>query len=270
MAIDYESGLPIRSEADGTDERVQTKIVDKDNPDTQQMIVDTDSNAHVELHGDDEGGIDRVVATNEVGNLALTGDYDAAINTNPTSAGIIAHDRTATPTRVHQNQRVTAVPGEGDTVCLDVSLHDEAGQNYDANNPLPVTFEESEGDEKHVYEETEDLTKKVGVTFTSTNHDYTVVDGRTLLVYGIMSSGSGKIKSEVKLGDGAATELFAPKGTKFNSTSQTDADFEYPKVPIKVVGTSNGTTIRVTITNRDLQDFDVHSTIIGIEKNTVI
>ena len=26
---DYDSGLPVRSEADGTDERVQVKIVDK-------------------------------------------------------------------------------------------------------------------------------------------------------------------------------------------------------------------------------------------------
>ena len=48
---DYKSGLPVRSEADGTDERLQTKIVDATSPDTQQMEVDSDNNAHVEVHG---------------------------------------------------------------------------------------------------------------------------------------------------------------------------------------------------------------------------
>ena len=47
---DYDSGLPIRSEADGTDERVQVKIVDKTNPDTQQATVDTDDNLKVGVY----------------------------------------------------------------------------------------------------------------------------------------------------------------------------------------------------------------------------
>lgn len=271
MAIDYDSSLPIRSEADGDDERVQVKIVDKDNPDTQQTTVDTDSNLHVEIHGNDEAGVDRVVELSESGNVALDGDYDAATNTNPSSVGIMAHDRNGASTdRTHQNLRPTAVVGENNTVCIDVALHDEAGQNYDENNPLPVTLSESEGDEQHIYEETEDLTRKTGSTITTTDHDYTVADGRTLLVYGVLTSGSGKIKSEVKLGDGAASESFAVKATKFNSTSNTSADFDFCRVPLKVVGTSDGTTIRVTIGNRDRQDQDVHTTIIGVEKDTII
>ena len=265
MANDYDSGLPIRSEADGTDERVQTKIVDATDPDNLQMEVDSDNNAHVEIHGNDEANVDRVVATNEKGNVALDGDYDVAVNTNPSSTGIIAHDRDATHDRTKSNQRVTAIPGEGDSICLDVSLHDEAGQNYDANNPLPVTFEESEGDEKHEFTETEDV-----VADATTVHSYSVADGRTFLLYKVLAAGSGKMKVLLEIGDGAAAEVFATKAVTFNSTATPLADIGFDRIPIKVVGTSDTTTVRVTLTNRDNQAQDLHSTFVGIEKNTVI
>ena len=43
---DVDSQLPVRSVQD-VDERLQTKIVDATNPGSQQMEVDTDSDAHV-------------------------------------------------------------------------------------------------------------------------------------------------------------------------------------------------------------------------------
>jgi len=266
MAQDYDSGLPVRSEADGADERVQVKMVDATNPDTQQMIVDTDSNAHVEIHGNDEAGIDRVVELSETGNVALDGDYNVTTNTNPSSVGLIAHDRNGASTdRTHQNLRPTAVVGENDTVNIDVALHDEAGQNYDANNPLPVTFEESEGDEKHEFEETEDVLKDATAV-----HSYSVLDGKTFLLYKVLCSGSGKIKALLEIGDGGATEAFVTKVVTFNSTANPQADMSFDRIPIKVVGTSNTTTVRITLTNRDNQQQDLHSTFVGIEKNTVI
>ena len=42
---DYDSGLPIRSEVDGTDERVHVKIVDgTTDPAVNQTRVDSDNN----------------------------------------------------------------------------------------------------------------------------------------------------------------------------------------------------------------------------------
>jgi len=57
---DQATALPIRTE-DDIQERVQVKLVDYLNPGTglaadQQMSVDTDHNAHVEIHGNDEAG----------------------------------------------------------------------------------------------------------------------------------------------------------------------------------------------------------------------
>lgn len=264
MATDYDSGLPIRSEADGDDERVQVKIVDATDPDNLQMEVDSDNNAHVEIHGNDEGGVDRVVITNEVGNIALEGDYDAVNNTNPSSAGLVAHDRNVAHDRTTLNQRVTAVAGESEVVALDVSLHDELGNPYDADNPIPVSIEESEGDEIHAFEETEDVVKKGGTA----DHEYTVATGKTLLLYKVLSSGSAKMKIELQIGNGASSEVFATKAVTFNSTANPQADITFDRVPIKVVGTADTTTVKVIVTNRDNQDQDIHTTIVGIERNT--
>ena len=264
MAQDYNSGLPVRSEADGADERLHVKVVDSNNPSTQQMTVDSDSNAHVEIHGNDEANVDRVVATNEKGNIALDGDYDVTLNTNPSSSGLIAHDRNATPTRIHQNKRVTAIAGESNTVCIDVALHDEAGQNYDANNPLPVAIEESEGDEIHAFEESEDIAKNA-----STEHEYVVVDTKTFLLHQVLASGSGKIKVEIQIGDGAFSEAFVPKAIRFNSTANPQADTDF-LVPMSIMGTVDGTTIKVILTNKDNQEQDLHSTIVGVLRDTII
>lgn len=72
---DQATALPIRTE-DDIQERVQVKIVDYLNPGTglsadQQMIVDLDHNAHVEIHGNDEAGIDRIALMDTDGRLRV-------------------------------------------------------------------------------------------------------------------------------------------------------------------------------------------------------
>src|SRR5690606_13158800 len=106
---DYNSGLPIRSEADGADDRVQTKIVDAQNPDTQQMKVDTDGNAHAEMHGNDPAGIDRVQRLSELGAVTPDGLYDASDNTKPGNIGLIANTRDVTPSDSTQTERLTSI-----------------------------------------------------------------------------------------------------------------------------------------------------------------
>src|SRR3989304_1668597 len=91
---DYDSSLPIRSEADGTDERVHTKICDGATP-SQMATVDADLNLHVEVHGNKPAGTDIELRLSELGAPNPDGDYDASDNTKPASVGVIAHDRGA-------------------------------------------------------------------------------------------------------------------------------------------------------------------------------
>lgn len=258
---DYNSQLPVRSKQDA-DERLQCKIVDESNPTSQQMTVDTDKNAHVEVHGNQPTtGTDIALLLSEEGRVNPRGDYDGSTNTKPASIGTIAHERGVTIDETKQNQRVTAIAGESNSVCMDVSLHDEAGQNYDADNPLPVTFEESEGTEIH------DFAKGDSIANSATSeHTYVVPNGTTALLYGIHSSASGMMKSELQIGDGAASEVFASKDVNFNSTANPSANFDFYKVPIKVIGTTDGTTIKLIKTNLDTQAQDLYSTFIIITK----
>lgn len=260
---DQNTSLPIRSEADGTDERVQTKLVDATNPDTQQMEIDSDGNAHTESHGNDPGGTDRVLRTSEQGHVGVDGEYDVSNNTDPSNVGILAHSRNASPADAQQTERLTSVENAaGDARSLDMALHDESGEVYSADNPLPVSIEESEGDE--IAEE--DTAASIAKDATD-DHDYSVADGRTLLLTQILGSASGKMKVELQIGDGAASEVFTKKAVRFNSTSNPNCDITLA-TPIKVVGTVNTTTVRVIRTNRDNQAQDLSTTVVGLERNT--
>ena len=73
---DYDSGLPIRSEADGTDERVHVKIVDGATP-SQMATVDTDLNVKVGVYGDRaDDGADVALLLSEEGRANGRGDYE--------------------------------------------------------------------------------------------------------------------------------------------------------------------------------------------------
>ena len=188
---DKNTSLPVRTEADGTDERLHTKIVDPNNPDTQQAEVDTDNNLHTEAHGNDPSNVDRVLRTSEQGHASIDGEYDAANNTDPSNIGLIGHTRNATPGDTQQTERLTSIEDSGGTVrALDISMHDENGEAYTPDNPLPVAVEESEGDEKHEEHTAVDVAKDATNT-----QDYSVADGRTLLLYQILGSASGKMKN---------------------------------------------------------------------------
>jgi hypothetical protein len=262
---DYNSQLPVRSKQDA-DERLQAKLVDATNPDTQQMEIDTDNNAHVEVHGNEpQAAGDVALLLSEQGRVNPRGDYDGTTNSKPASIGMIAHTRGATIDETVQAERITAVAGESDSICLDVSLHDEAGNNYDENNPLPVAISENEGNEKHEFDKADSIAKDA-----TSEHTYTVVDGKTALLYGVHARASGKLKAELQIGDGAASETFETKDVNFNSTAHPKADMDFYRVPIKVTGTVEGTTIKLIKTNLDNQAQDLYSTFIIVEKDTTI
>lgn len=258
---DYDSSLPVRSESDGTDERLHTKIVDgSTSPAVNQAQVDSDNNLHVEVHGNNPSAGDEVLRLSELGAPNPDGDYDGTNNTKPASTGVISHDRTATPDETHQNVRITGVTGSTDTThhSMDVAMHDGDGNAIDIDNPLPVVMEESGGTEVCDYDTASAIAKDA-----TDDHDYSVADGDLFRLKKIYASASGKMKIEIQIGDGAASEVFTTVFVGFNSTANPQIEFDLNGLPIKVTGTANTTTIRITRTNLDNQAQDLYSTVIG-------
>lgn len=256
---DYDSGLPIRSEADGADERVQVKIVDKTNPDTQQATVDTDSNVKVGVYGDRaDNGADVALQLSEEGKANGRGDYEVDDNSEPNSTGLVAGIRSANNLATDQTEFLTSIEDSGGTVrALDISLHDEAGEAYSGSNPLPVTFEASEGTEVCDYDTAAAVAKDA-----TDNHDYTVSGGVSFTGSRIWASASGKMKIEVQLETAAASGVFNTFAVAFNSTSNPNIDLPLDKI---CGGQVTGAIVRIIRTNLDNQPQDLYSTIVGIE-----
>jgi len=94
---------------------------------------------------------------------------------------------------------------------------------------------------------------------SSSNHDFLVTNGGKL--YQVFASASGKLKAEVQIETGSATNTFNTVLVGFNSTAAPNIDMElrkYANVP-------TGARVRVIRTNRDVQSQDVYSTIVLIE-----
>lgn len=255
---DINSALPIRSEADGADQRVQVKIVDKTSPTTQQMIVDSDSNAHVEMHGNDPAGVDRVEILTEEGRSTTRGDYNVTTNTKPSSNAQILHARNAAPTEIHQTLRPTGINSSVNATVFaaDVAIRDEDGNPYSVSNPLPVTSVDSEGSEVN------DASVASAVAAAAVaNHDYTVTAAKTLKLSGVHVSASGRMKIEVLVESAVGSNTFASKFVKFTTASMLN---EY--IPINEnIAVAAGVRVRVAKTNRDLLAQDLYSTICGHE-----
>lgn len=255
---DQNTSLPVRSQADGTDERLHVKIVDGTNsPAVNQTEVDADNNLHVEMHGNDPAGTDRVVRTSELGAVTPDGVYDVANNTKPGNVGLIAQTRDVAPGDATQTERLTSIQDAGGTVrALDISLHDEAGEAFTASNPLPVTLVDSEGSEVNDY-----LTSVAVAAAATVNHDYTVTAATTLKLSQIWAAASGKMKIVVSIETGVATGVFTPKFAGFNSTANPNIE-----LPIgENISVAAGVRVRVARTNLDNQAQDLYSTISGHE-----
>lgn len=253
---DFNSSLPIRSEADGVDSKVHVKIYDASPTGVNKMTVDADSNAHVEIHGNDPAGVDRVVRLSEIGALTPDGVYNLTSNTKPGNVGIIAHTRSATPGDSTQNKRVTSITGAANREALDVAITDEDGNPYTTSNPLPVTWVDSEGAEINNY-----LASVAVAAAATVNHEYTVTVAKVLKLSQVVASGSGKIKVEVSIETAAASGIFNVVFTQFNSTSNTNV-----VIPVNEnISVPAGVKVRVARTNRELTAQDIYTTICGHE-----
>lgn len=253
---DIASSQPIRSEADGTDQRVHVKIVDGLTP-TQMATVDTDHNVHIEMHGNSAtGNTDVVQLLTEEGRSTTRGDYNATTNTKPSSNATIIHPRGATLTEANQTFRPSGVVGTDglNAHAQDVSLLDQSGNAFTADNPLNVTLVPSPGSEVNDY-----ATGAALAAGATINHDYTVTTAKRLKLSQIVAAASGKLKIEVQVE--TATNVFASKFVGFNSTSS-------PNILIPVnenITLAAALRVRIILTNKDLLPQDVYSTICGHE-----
>lgn len=250
---DYNSSLPVRTEADA-DERLQSKIIDFNTP-TQGMTVDSDGNAHVQVHGDNPSGGNEVLRLSELGHATVDGVYNGTNNTDPSQVGLVAHVRAASPADADQTQRLTAVTN-GNKRLLDVAMHDEDGAAFSDSNPLPVYVAQDPGTEVHNYD-----TQSALAAAGSDNHDYAVASGAFELMQ-VEASASGKLKIEVQhTTDGLAYSTIA---VGFNSTANPNISIKLEK-PFRLAGGASA-AIRVIRSNRDNQAQDVYSTIVGVLK----
>lgn len=266
--VDYDSGLPIRSEVDGTDERVQGKIVGGTSGTlgttaAYQMAVDGDGNAHIEVHGNKAGGSsDVTMMLSGLGAVVPDGVYNTPDNIDPGNIGLVGMDRNATPADSQQTLRITAVKntdGTPDSVrALDIALHDEAGNGYSPSNPVPVAVMPTEGGVTVHEENTEPALAKD----TPTTWDYLVDVDDTFYLHQVLCAASGRARWELQIGDGAVSEAFTKKAVRFNSTAFPDPDITL-SLPIKVVGTANGTHIRIISENKDNAVQDLSATLVG-------
>jgi hypothetical protein len=255
--LDYKSGLPIRSEADGADERVHIKIYGNSTGSgaaTNEAIVDNDKNLHIEVHGNNPAGADTTLRLSELGAVNSDGDYDAVNNTKPASVGIIVHDRTATPTESNQNFRVTGKQGTLDNSvhALDIALHDENGNAFSDSNPLPVSVVDSEGQEINDH----NASTTAVASNASDTHVYTATEDIKLTQ--VVMSASSKAKFDVEI-DATNSGTYTRKFVFFNSTANPNIIFQL-KEAIQI---SSGGKVRITRKNLDNQSQTLYSTICG-------
>lgn len=132
-----------------------------------------------------------------------------------------------------------------------------AGADVSATNPVPVYISaDNVGSEINDY----NTASAVAANATS-NHDYTVTAGKTLFLRQIEAAGSGRMKIEVQIETGVATNTFTTRFVQFSSTAQTNMSIHLES-PISVAA---GVRVRVIRTNRDNQAQDLYSTICGQE-----
>lgn len=255
---DYDSGLPIRSEEDGTDERVLVKIQDGADPGGADKTTEVSEKlVHNRTHGEDPSGTKQQLKLSESGKVNADGDYDAVNNSEPSSSGVLAHSRSATHDETEQNERVTAKDGDNDKIAMDVAISDSDGNNISESNPLFVSFSENPGDEVVDYDTASAIAKDA-----TDNHDYTVTAAKTMLLEEFWASASGKMKIEVQLETAAASGVFETRWVGFNSTANPNIRIPSEKIGKQVAGA----IIRIIRTNKDNQPQDLYSTIVGIEK----
>lgn len=184
------------------------------------------------------------------------GIYDGTDNENPSSAGVITSERSASKSVSTMAKRVSSVDGDNDRTAMDVAMADGNGNGIDIDNPMPVFVTDSPATEIVDYDAAADVAQSGG----SANHDYTTTsEFRGFAAYG---ASSGLAKFELQVETAAASGTFNTLMTKFNSASDPNVDLVI-KNPAPI---ATGVIVRVVKTNLEKnKPTDLYSTINGLE-----
>lgn len=245
---DFNSSLPIRTQSNGD---VVVEIADGTIP-SQKLAVD--ASGRITTLMDDGSGNAITSQANGIQRALDVGIDVAGVQVDPrqiralTSADVITANQgaaNAVPWNQNIAQIAGAVPSATNALPSQIAT---AGAFVSSSNPLPVSIASaSPGVAIQDYHTSVALAATASVTFT-----YTVVAAHTFSLERVFASASGKIKVAVTNG---ATTIF----TAFNSTANPNVDITVVSPPtIAAAG-----TVTVTITNDDLQSFDVYATIEG-------
>jgi len=142
---------------------------------------------------------------------------------------------------------------------LPVRLFDEDNLPYTEDNPLPVSLEESEGDEIHDYKVDEDVAAHGA---SPASHEYTVSTGKKLNLKKVLFAGSGRMKVELQVEDSVGSGTFVSKAVAFSSTAKLSDEINLD-TPLNVEA---GVKVKVIKTNLDNLAQNLYTTIIGVEK----
>lgn len=253
---DVNNSMPIRSLADGCDNRVHIKIFDgTTSPAVNAVQVDDQNTLHVKPHGLDPSGNKIALHLSEGGFNILDGIYDAVTNTIPSTVGNVLHVRNDSPDETHQTLRWTGINGATDTDvwAADVAIRDQNGDAYTTANPLPVYSVATEnGVEIH------DFNEAVDAAFnTPVNHDYTTA--AKTLIRNLIFTSSGYAKFEVQVGDGTTFDTLTVAMTSAQNKT-VEVSFGSPKE------VALGEVVRIIKTNlEECNDINLYSTIVGQE-----
>lgn len=268
---DYDSSLPIRTEAAGD---VDIFISDSVTP-ANKLLINADGSIDVnatfpagskiiitdgteDLAINADGSINAVVSATDLDIRDLSAAQDNVAISDGTDTLAINADGSLNAIVTATDLDIRNLSSAQDSVEVLQATHDNLNVNanlqvgdadVDATNPVPVVMtSDQQGDEVCDYQTSASVAKNASV-----NHDYTVTAGKTLLGEQVWVSGSGKLKVEVLVNA-------VSKWVGFNSTANPNIE-----IPLKKLCKANaGEVVRITITNRDNSQ-DVYSTLTGLE-----
>lgn len=269
--MDFNSSLPIRTELPGD---VAVKIVDSTNV-SQQLTVNADGSVNIT----DNSGSLTVDSTNfDIRDLTFVTDsvdvsgsqvsLDAATlaaleNITVSSTDLDIRDLTFATDKVDvTGSDVTATVTAIDLDIRDLTHVSDSIKIGDGTEFLAINADGSINVVPQEDPGTEVVNYSVGVAIAgaaSSNHDLVFTSASKL--YQVLSSASGKLKVEVQIETGSATNVFNTICVRFNSTATPDCDMtltKYATIPA-------GARVRVIRTNKDNQAQDLYSTIVAIE-----
>lgn len=268
---DYNSRLPIRTEANGD---AVIRLVD--GTITSQFLT---INADGSINITDNGGSITVDAVDlDIRNLTHVSDSvkigdgtdllavnaDGSINSVVTATDLDIRNLVFATDKVDvSGSAVTVSATDLDIRDLNPTqdevkarILDEAGNAFSEANPLPVTMVESEGAEVNNFDDAAAVAGNA-----SSDHDYTVTAGKTLMLTQFAWCSAGRAKFELKVETGVASGTFDTKFVTMTSTAEPSG----AQILKEAISVAAGVRVRITKTNRESSATDLYSTICGHE-----